>query len=138
VIDQNGNRILYAKNEDAVVPIASGLPGVPSTQFGRALPGRFAWGQCTYWVWMHRYVPWNGNAGAWFAAARAYGRPEGHVPVEGAIAVEWAGWVGHVAFVERVNSDGTFLISEMNIEGWGVVDERTVSAADLPLIGFIY
>ena len=35
-------------------------------------------------------------------------------PTVGSIAQTDAGYYGHVAFVERVNSDGSILVSEMN------------------------
>jgi surface antigen len=122
----------------AVVPTEAGQPGVPSTQFARASAGRFPFGQCTYYVWTRRYVPWNGDAWAWFRNAQEFGRPTGQLPAAGAIAVMWGSWVGHVAFVERVNPDGSFVISEMNHAGWGVVDQRTITASSVDLIGFIY
>ena len=83
-------------------------------------------------------MPWNGDAWTWFSNARAYGRPEGKVPVQGAIAVMWGSWYGHVAYVERVNPDGSFVVSEMNVKGVGVRDERTMTVNSIPLIGFIY
>jgi surface antigen len=47
--------------------------------------------------------------------------------------------VGHVAYVESVNADGSFTVSEMNYGGWGRVDYRTIkSTAGLDLLGFIY
>lgn len=52
-----------------------------------------------------------GNASTWANTARANGIPVGTVPVVGAIAQTTAG-AGHVAIVERVNPDGTILISE--------------------------
>ena len=122
----------------AVVPLAPGLPGVSSSQVSRGPNPRFPWGQCTYYVSTRRYVPWNGDAWTWFANARAYGRPEGKVPVQGAIVVMWGSWYGHVAYVERVDTDGSFVISEMNVRGVGVRDERTVTVSSIPLIGFIY
>jgi surface antigen len=53
------------------------------------------------------------------------------------------GWVGHVAYVESVNADGSFEISEMNYwyagsGGWGRVDHRPVGANDPSVLGFIY
>ena len=52
------------------------------------------------------------------------------------------GWAGHVAYVEHVNLDGSFIVSEMNYYadggGWGRVDHRLVSANDGWLMGFIY
>jgi surface antigen len=35
-------------------------------------------------------------------------------PTVGSIAQSDSGYYGHVAFVERVNSDGSILVSEMN------------------------
>jgi len=64
------------------------------------------------------------------------------VPMVGAIMVQgisWASPVGHVAYVESVNGDGSFTVSEMNYGGWGRVDYRTIkSTAGLDLLGFIY
>jgi surface antigen len=44
-----------------------------------------------------------------------------------------------VAYVESVNRDGSFTVSEMNYGRWGVVDFRTItSLVGLDLLGFIY
>ncbi|MEB3232748.1 MAG: CHAP domain-containing protein [Leptolyngbyaceae bacterium] len=72
-----------------------------------------------------------GNAGTWdnSASRGAYVTSQ---PKAGAIAV-WeayvngAGSVGHVAFVEKVNSDGTITISESNWAG-KAYNVRTISA----------
>jgi surface antigen len=85
-----------------------------------------------------RAVTWGGDAWSWFRSAAAAGRPEGALPVEGAIMVQWAGWAGHVAYVEHVNPDGSWVVSEMNVRGVGVVDQRTVTPHGVDLIGFIY
>jgi surface antigen len=123
-----------------VEPSAQGSPQVPSDQYqhGGSSNGGFPWGQCTYYVSTRRHVPWNGDAWAWYRNARDFGRPEGHIPVAGSIVVMWGSWVGHVAYVEKVNADGSFLISEMNVHGLGVYDERTVTTGGIDLIGFIY
>ena len=123
-----------------VVPNVDGLPAIPSAQYQQGGPSNsdFPWGQCTYYVSTKRKVDWNGDAWMWFRNARGAGRPEGRVPVAGAILVMWGGWVGHVAYVEKVNPDGSFLISEMNVHGVGVRDERTVTVSSIDLIGFIY
>lgn len=114
-----------------------GVPVVPADHGADTFP----WGQCTWYAASRRNVTWGGNAWTWFAAASGI-RPEGHVPVEGAIAVFGAGWAGHVAYVEHVNPDGSFVISEMNYYGngggWGLVDRRTIAANDGTLLGFIY
>ena len=47
------------------------------------------------------------------AAARDGYRIDGN-PTVGSIAQSDAGYYGHVAFVERVNSNGSILVSEMN------------------------
>jgi N-acetylmuramoyl-L-alanine amidase len=121
-----------------VVPVHPGVPGVPSTQASRAPNGEFPWGQCTYYVSSRRSVSWSGDAGAWFVNARQAGRPTGQVPVQGAIVVIGGSWVGHVGYIERVNPDGSFVISEWNVRGLGIYDERTVTVHDIYLIGFIY
>jgi CHAP domain len=105
-------------------------------------PDTFPYGQCTYYAAMRRDVTWGGNAWSWFQAANGI-RPEGHIPVAGAIVVFHTGWFGHVANVERVNPDGSFVISEMNYYdnggGWGRIDRRTITAADFwSISGFIY
>jgi surface antigen len=123
-----------------VVPNAEGLPAVPTDQYqhGGSSNGGFPYGQCTYYVSTKRKVDWNGDAWMWFRNARGAGRPEGRVPVAGAIVVMWGSWVGHVAYVEQVYPDGSFRISEMNVRGVGVRDERTVTVSSIDLIGFIY
>jgi LysM repeat protein len=120
------------------VDAQNGVPAVPPQA---PLHDGFPYGQCTYYVATRRAVNWSGNAINWWAAARGK-RPEGHVPVEGAIVVFNIGWVGHVAYVEHVNLNGTFQISEMNYHagggGWGRVDYRTISSSDPSIVGFIY
>jgi LysM repeat protein len=100
---------------------------------------KFTYGQCTWYVASRRYVPWTGDAWMWWGNARAMGFPEGQVPEPGAIMVTWESiYYGHVAYVEQVNADGSFVVSEMNYRAWDVIDERTLRTRDVPLIGFIY
>ena len=103
-------------------------------------PNHFAFGFCTYYVATRRYVPWFGNANQWIAGARAYGFAEGSTPRPGAIMVTAEGPIGHVAYVETVNADGSWVVSEMNFAAWDVVDRRTIHPGGVPLIspGFIY
>lgn len=99
----------------------------------------FPWGQCTYYVASRRNIPWNGNAWQWFGAARSYGMATGSRPRPGAIMVTWESrYYGHVAIVEQVYGDGSYLISEMNYRGFGIVDYRHIIPGQVPLIGFIY
>lgn len=106
--------------------------------------GLYPFGQCTWYVNTRRSAPWGGNAWEWYGRARAWGRPEGPAPRVGAIMVTWENpYWGHVAYVEKVNSDGSWLVSEMNYYGsdgggWGRVDSRRVVPGTIPLIGFIY
>ncbi len=75
----------------------------------------------------------------WWGNARAMGFPEGQVPEPGSIMVSWESRIfGHVAYVEQVNADGSFIVSEMNFQGVGVIDTRILRVRDVPLIGFIY
>jgi surface antigen len=67
------------------------------------------------------------------------GRATGKTPRVGAIMVTWESrYYGHVSLVEAVYDDGSWLISEMNYRGLGVVDQRRVRLGQIPLIGFIY
>jgi surface antigen len=107
--------------------------------FGHSSYNHFPWGQCTYWVASHRNIPWNGDAWSWFGSARASGWATGRTPKVGAIMVTWESrYYGHVAIVEAVYGDGSYLISEMNYRGLGIVDQRHIIPGQVPLIGFIY
>lgn len=99
----------------------------------------FPFGQCTWYVWTRVHVPWMGDAWTWFLQAQLHGWRTGITPREGAIMVTWESrlW-GHVAYVERASADGSWTISEMNFEGLGVRDNRTLHPGEVPLIGFIY
>jgi surface antigen len=55
-----------------------------------------------------------GNANTWDEAARQIGLRVDQTPNFGDIAVSNAGSAGHVAFVARVNADGSFLVEEYN------------------------
>jgi len=101
-------------------------------------PNRFAYGYCTWYVANRRYIPFLGNAIDWWPNARAYGFAEGYAPRVGAVMVTRESAYGHVAYVESVNPDGSWTVSEMNFVGWGVVSQRTISPGKVPLIGFIY
>jgi surface antigen len=105
----------------------------------------FAYGYCTWWVAHKRYIPWRGNAYQWWWNARAFGFAEGATPRPGAVMVMGISGTspqGHVAYVESVNPNGSFLVSEMNWwgvpgGGWNRVDYRTVSSM-AGVLGFIY
>lgn len=90
---------------------------------------------CTDYVHSKRPdVPIYGNAGYnWISAAQAQGKATGTTPQAGAVAV----MNGHVAYVESVNPDGSYVVSEM---GWnyqaGNFNQRTVQPGTFG--GFIY
>ncbi len=98
----------------------------------------FPFGWCTYYVATRRYVPWLGNAITWLWGARTFGFATGSVPRVGAIMVTAESVWGHVAYVEQVSSSGSFIVSEMNYNAWGVVDFRNVVPGKVPILGFIY
>ena len=80
---------------------------------------------CTDYVHSRRPdVAIYGNAGyGWISSAQAAGKSTGSAPRAGAVAVT----NGHVAYVESVNNDGSYTVSEM---GWnyraGNYNKRTV------------
>jgi surface antigen len=125
-----------ASATQGIKPAASAPPpGAISEAPG---PNHFAYGYCTWYVANRRYVPWLGNAIEWWANARAYGYAEGQSPQVGAIMVTRESGYGHVAYVESVNGDGTWTVSEMNFVAWNVVSRRTLRPGQAPVVGFIY
>ena len=99
---------------------------------------KFAYGYCTWYVASRKPVTWTGNAWEWYGNAKAQGYPVGQTPQPGSIMVTWESWVGHVAYVEQVNADGSWMVSEMNYKGWGIISTRTIRPGSVPLLGFIY
>ncbi|WP_338998181.1 phage tail tip lysozyme (plasmid) [Lactococcus formosensis] len=103
----------------------------PSSQCSTSgYPGNaYAAGQCTWYVYNRFYqlgktIPaYLGNGGQWGASASAQGYNTTSTPKAGYAASFPAGVAGaaapygHVAFVEYVNPDGSFLVSEMNMNG---------------------
>ncbi len=87
-----------------------------------------------------RPIPNNlGNAISWLSVSRAAGLPTGDVPKAGAVVYHKnLGGLGHVAFVEKINEDGSALVSDMNYPIWGSVTYRTVSPAEFGNYAFIY
>ncbi|HEY3084148.1 MAG TPA: LysM peptidoglycan-binding domain-containing protein [Candidatus Dormibacteraeota bacterium] len=107
---------------------------------GPYLNNGFPVGWCTYYVATKRNITWNGNAGYWYANAAYQGVPVGPTPKVGAIMVTWESWAGHVAYVEAVYPDGSWMVSEMNFVAFNVIDQRTIKPGQLgsKLVGFIY
>lgn len=115
-----------------LAPVATSTPTTYTTQRYTTAPvnaqsyyvGNGMW--CTDYVHSKRPdVAIYGNAGYnWISSAQAAGKTTGSAPQAGAVAVT----NGHVAYVERVNSDGSYVVSEM---GWnyqaGNYNQRTVT-----------
>jgi surface antigen len=137
--NQVGDQVLAAR-AGTVVLQAQATVAQASTPVSFEAPGAntFAYGYCTWYVATRRYIPWNGNAIDWWPNARAYGYAEGSAPAVGAVMVTRESSIGHVAYVESVNGDGSWTVSEMNYSGWNVVDRRTISPGKVPVVGFIY
>ena len=124
---------------------SSGSPLPPPTGGGGL--NRFAFGQCTYWANMRYHqltgywVPWLGNAYQWSAGAAASGWIVSSTPRVPSIivlqpGVQGAGGYGHVAVVERINSDGSVYTSNMNWNGgWDVVSYVTFTRG--PGVSFV-
>ncbi len=107
---------------------------------GPYVNNKFPVGWCTYYVATKRNVTWTGDAGYWYANASAQGYAVGSTPKPGAIMVSWESWAGHVAYVESVNADGSWVVTEMNWVAFDVIDQRTIRPGQLGsrLVGFIY
>ena len=114
---------------------------------GPNFPGDYyAFGNCTYWVFMRRAqvgkpIPttW-GNAATWAVNAMLQGYTVDHTPSPDAIMQisNVAGGLGHVAFVEQVDPDGTWHISEMNVMGFDEVDDQTMPTSAAQQYEFIH
>lgn len=94
----------------------------------------YIYGFCTWHVAQRRIAAGNplptnlGNASSWYRNAIANGMPVGETPKVGAVLwhvnTSIAGGLGHVGYVERVNDDGTILVSDMNYPYWGRISYR--------------
>lgn len=87
-----------------------------------------------------RPIPTNlGHAISWYSRAQGAGMAVGPTPRAGAVL--WhanLGGLGHVAYVESVNEDGSALISDMNYPSWGRVTYRTIQPSEFGNYRFIY
>lgn len=97
-------------------------------------------GQCTYYAFSKRPDIGNtwGNANNWANAAAQSGYTVNNNPSAGAILQSTAGGYGHVAYVDKVNSDGSIQVSEMNYQGVGIVSSRTISASAAGAYNYIH
>lgn len=125
---------------------AASLASPPPAQSPAPTVDLYAWGNCTWWAAMRRSqvgqpIPnsW-GNAASWAYRAIRDGYVVDHHPAPGAI-MQLAGTdygLGHVAFVEGVDPDGTWHISEMNVLGLDLIDNKTEPPAAAANFYFIH
>lgn len=104
----------------------------------------YDYGYCTFWSAQRRIevgkpIPntW-GNANTWDTGALFSGYTVDHTPEQYAIIQTDAGDLGHVAFVEKVEADGKWTISEMNAKGWDIVSSRTFTKEQANNYNFIH
>lgn len=106
-------------------------------------------GQCTWYVY-HRMAQYHvniakdmGNASDWTYNALTKGYQVTNTPQpHNAVVFEpnqfgADRYYGHVAFVEKVNDDGSIVISETNVKGLGVISYRTLDAKTAKQLDFI-
>lgn len=122
--------------------------GLASSDGFRAVYGAsngYDYGYCTWHAANRRAqsgnpLPTNlGHAISWYSRAQGSGMAVGATPRAGAVL--WhanMGGLGHVAFVESVNEDGSILVSDMNYPSWGRVTYRTVPPSEFGKYRFIY
>lgn len=155
-----GQRILIRGGIQPVARVASVSVAATGGGFfgGSATYGYngYDYGWCTWYVANKRLaagapMPTNlGNAATWAVRAAAYGLSTGKRPQVGAAVVTATRGAGHVAYVERINDDGSIWISEMNSRGqvsidnsapaggWGRVDFKLVSADVAGSYSYVY
>ncbi len=104
----------------------------------------YDYGNCTYWAALRRIqighqIPntW-GNANTWAERAALDGYQVDHNPAVNSIMQTSAGFYGHVAFVEAVDEQGNWTISEMNVIGYDQLDTKTLSPAMAKWFYFIH
>ena len=117
-----------------------GLPTDQAILEGQGYSGNaYELGNCTWYVY-NRFAqigigiyPYLGNANQWVDSGQAQGYEISTTPKPGSAVVFMNGVAGaspiygHVGFCEYVNSDGSFLMSEMNFAGLYLTTWRTLT-----------
>ncbi|MGH7196374.1 MAG: CHAP domain-containing protein [Candidatus Saccharimonadales bacterium] len=104
----------------------------------------YEYGFCTFWTAARREqvgkpIPNNwGDAHTWDDGAKKASYTVDHTPSQYAIMETDAGDLGHVAFVEEVNPNGSWKVSEMNVKGWDILSDRTFKAEQAKNYNFIH
>ena len=108
---------------------------------------RYAFGNCTWYAYERRAElgrtvgSFWGNAKTWDDSAIAAGYLVNRTPAFGAVLIDEAGFYGHNAIVEKVNADGSIIISEMNNSAYGgfnIINQRAISAGQAQLYRYIH
>ncbi|MCE5039778.1 CHAP domain-containing protein [Mammaliicoccus sciuri] len=131
------NHTATTSNSSSDVSTTTTSTSRPSTGGGANL---YTAGQCTYYAFSKRPdlgSTW-GNANNWANAAAQSGYTVNNNPSAGSVLQTTAGGYGHVAYVDKVNSDGSIQVSEMNYQGVGVVSTRTISASAAGSYNYIH
>jgi surface antigen len=140
---------------DASQPIQTTSFGSNGNGFGSSFSGYgyqasyggngYDYGWCTWHAANRRNASGNpipnnlGNAISWLTLAQSAGLSTGSDPRAGAVLYHTnLGGLGHVAYVEKVNANGSLLVSDMNYPLWGTVTYRTVSPGEVSSYRFIY
>jgi len=140
---KTGTRILIP---DGLQPVTAASSPVVRLVWG---PGNgYIYGFCTWHAANRRIAAGNplptnlGNASSWYRNAISNGMPVGEQPKAGAVLwhvdTHIAGGLGHVGYVERVNDDGTILVSDMNYPYYGRITYRTITPGEFGSYRFIY
>lgn len=131
VAHHNANLSKAEIKKKAKVPKRTGV-NKPVVASASTSGNAYDYGYCTWYVKSRRPdLPNNlGNADTWVYGAQTHGIPTGTEPEEGAVGQQGM----HVVYVEKVNTDGTVFISEMNFAGWDVISHRTVPASSFTYI----
>lgn len=131
-------RLATASRSSNTSSSRTGSAGRTTTVTGRS-SGIGGW--CTDYAWSRRpdlKGTVRGNAGTWLSSAKANGIGTGGTPRPGAVQVSSESSWGHVAVVEEVYADGSYLVSEQNYKGYGVVSQRKMPANSGVVKGFVY
>ena len=146
-------------NAAQIAPRSGGISYVPSsgqanggypTYWARASQDSLvdSWGmynrECVSYtafkVWQSgRNMPYwggRGNANRWPSNARNAGIVVDGNPKVGDVAISMVGYYGHSMYVERVNGDGTIMVSQYNYGIRGEYSEMTTSSSGLYFIHF--
>ncbi|MCO4329301.1 CHAP domain-containing protein [Staphylococcus hyicus] len=135
-------------NEDALTPdgkpLALGNGKIIDHPIYTSKNNLYTAGQCTWYVFSKRAQAgktistfW-GDARNWAAKAASEGFTVNKTPKVGAIMQNYEGPYGHVAYVERVNLDGSILISEMNYIAPYITSTRTIPASSVHAHNYIH